>query len=139
MAAARPYKNITMTYRQKQPPPTWRRNARETCCWRSGEPGHFGNNCVYGWKADNVRSLKYDERLIGDQATTEKRTGEVANNREKSEGRRRRARADVYIKAPHHALRVITENADPSLVTQGWVGDKQCLVTVDTSLWQDQI
>jgi hypothetical protein len=29
-------------------------------------------------------------------------------------------------------LTVITEKADPSLVTQGWVGDKPCLVTVDT-------
>jgi hypothetical protein len=28
-------------------------------------------------------------------------------------------------------LTVITEKADPSLVTQGWVGDKPCLVTVD--------
>jgi hypothetical protein len=27
-------------------------------------------------------------------------------------------------------LTVITEKADPSLVTQGWIGDKPCLVTV---------
>jgi hypothetical protein len=32
-------------------------------------------------------------------------------------------------------LTVITENADPSLVTQGWVGDKPCLVTVDTGAY----
>jgi hypothetical protein len=36
------------------------------------------------------------------------------------------------LKPPHHALMVITENADPSLVAQGWVCDKPCLVTVDT-------
>jgi hypothetical protein len=30
-----------------------------------------------------------------------------------------------------HALSAITENADTSLVTQGLVGDKLCLVTVD--------
>jgi hypothetical protein len=61
-----------------------------------------------------------------------KRTGDVANNREKSEGRRRRAKAGVFIKAPRHALMVITENADPGLGTRGLGGDKQCLVTVDT-------
>jgi hypothetical protein len=32
-------------------------------------------------------------------------------------------------------LIVITEEADPSLVTQGWVGDKPCLVTVDTGAY----
>jgi hypothetical protein len=32
----------------------------------------------------------------------------------------------------HHMLAVITENTNPSLVTQGWVGDKPCLVTMDT-------
>jgi hypothetical protein len=36
------------------------------------------------------------------------------------------------LKSIHHTLTVITENEDPSLVTQGWVGDKPCLVTVDT-------
>jgi hypothetical protein len=56
----------------------------------------------------------------------------VASCRETSEGRRKRVNAGVYIKAPHHALTVITENADPSLVTQGSVGDSPCLVTVDT-------
>jgi hypothetical protein len=38
----------------------------------------------------------------------------------------------VYIKDSHHALTVITVNTDPSLLTQGWVGHKTCLVTVDT-------
>jgi hypothetical protein len=32
-------------------------------------------------------------------------------------------------------LTVIKENANPSLVTQGWVGDKPCLVTVDTGAY----
>jgi hypothetical protein len=32
-------------------------------------------------------------------------------------------------------LTVITENIDPSLVTQGWVGDKPCFVTVDTGAY----
>jgi hypothetical protein len=36
---------------------------------------------------------------------------------------------------PHHALTIIMVNADPSLVTQGWVGDKPCLVTVDTGVY----
>jgi hypothetical protein len=32
-------------------------------------------------------------------------------------------------------MTAITENSDPSLVTQGWVGDKPCLVTVDTGAY----
>jgi hypothetical protein len=60
------------------------------------------------------------ENLNDDQATTEKRTGWVANFRETSEGRGRRAIAGVYIKAPPHpALTVIKENENPSLGTQG--------------------
>jgi hypothetical protein len=34
-----------------------------------------------------------------------------------------------------HVLTVIMENADPSLVTQNWVGDKLRLVTVDTGVY----
>jgi hypothetical protein len=63
----------------------------------------------------------------------------VANLRQTSGGRRRRANAGIYIKAPHHALTVITENADPSLATQGWIGDKPCLVTVDTTVARPDI
>jgi hypothetical protein len=33
---------------------------------------------------------------------------------------------------PNHALTVNKEYTDPSLFTQGWVGDKPCRVTVDT-------
>jgi hypothetical protein len=71
------------------------------------------------------------EGLNGGQMAMKKQTGGVANNRETSKGQRRRANASVCIKAPHHTLIVITENTDLSLVTQGWVGDKPCLVTVD--------
>jgi hypothetical protein len=49
-----------------------------------------------------------------------------------SEGQWRRVDAGLCIKAPHHALTVITESVDPILVTQGWISDKPCLVTVDT-------
>jgi hypothetical protein len=72
------------------------------------------------------------EGLNGDQVTKKKGVGGVANSQETSEGRRRRAKPSVYIKALHHSLTIITENADPTLVTQGKVGDKPCLVTVDT-------
>jgi hypothetical protein len=43
--------------------------------------------------------------------------------------------AGVYMKAAHHALTVITENAGLSLVKQGWESDKPCLVTVDTGAY----
>jgi hypothetical protein len=39
------------------------------------------------------------------------------------------------LSAQRHALTVISENIDPSLVTQGWIGDKPCLVTVDTGAY----
>jgi hypothetical protein len=39
------------------------------------------------------------------------------------------------LKTMRHAMTVITENADPGLVTQGWVGNKPCLVTVDTGAY----
>jgi hypothetical protein len=43
----------------------------------------------------------------------------------------------VYTLSPptHHVLTVITERADHSLVTQGWVADKPCLITVDTGAY----
>jgi hypothetical protein len=41
--------------------------------------------------------------------------------------------ANSTLSPPRHALTVVTENADPSLVTQGLVSDKPCLVTVDTA------
>jgi hypothetical protein len=41
----------------------------------------------------------------------------------------------VYaLKPSHHALTIIMENANP-MVAQGWVGEKPCLVTVDTGVY----
>jgi hypothetical protein len=56
----------------------------------------------------------------------------VANCREKARPGREGWTPAYTLRSPHHALTGITEKADPSLVTQGWVGDKPCLVTVDT-------
>jgi hypothetical protein len=39
------------------------------------------------------------------------------------------------LRTPHHALTVIKEYTDPTLLTQGWVGDKPYLVTVDTGAY----
>jgi hypothetical protein len=39
------------------------------------------------------------------------------------------------VKPSHYALIGITTEADTGLVTQGWVGDKPCLVTVDTGAY----
>jgi hypothetical protein len=49
----------------------------------------------------------------------------MANCWETSEGRRKRADFSMYIKAPHHALTGITEQANPSLVT--WLGQWQTM------------
>jgi hypothetical protein len=45
-------------------------------------------------------------------------TGGMANHRETSEGRRRRARVGVYIKVLHYALNVIMEIAGHSRLGQ---------------------
>jgi hypothetical protein len=72
----------------------------------------------------------------GDQITTEKRVGAESNCRETAEGRRNRSDVGISIKPPpHYALTDITEKNDTSLVTQGWVGDKLCRVTVDTGAY----
>jgi hypothetical protein len=54
----------------------------------------------------------------------------------------KRARADgeggtlaSVVKPSHYALTGITTKADTALVTQVWVGDKPCLVTVDTGVY----
>jgi hypothetical protein len=39
------------------------------------------------------------------------------------------------LRLPHYGLTGGTEKADTSLVTQGWVGDKLCRVTVDTGAY----
>ncbi|XP_023716570.1 uncharacterized protein LOC111869344 [Cryptotermes secundus] len=55
-------------------------------------------------------------------------------------GKRARAggegRTPAYaLRPPHCALTDITQKANTSLVTQGWVGDKPCQVTVDTGAY----
>jgi hypothetical protein len=75
-------------------------------------------------------AIKIQLLLRGEK--TWKQTVGVATSQEMNEGRQRRADA---LRPSHHALTVIMENADPSLVTQGWVGDKPCLGTVDTGAY----
>jgi hypothetical protein len=60
----------------------------------------------------------------------ERRTRGVANRREMSRCRRKRAEASVHIKTPLPGA-VITERADPSPVTNGWVNDTPCLRIVN--------
>jgi hypothetical protein len=50
-------------------------------------------------------------------------------------GQRKRAGGGEYIKAPPHQHAVIIERTNPSLVTQGWVDDKPCSVTVNTEAY----
>jgi hypothetical protein len=75
-----------------------------------------------------------EEGLNGEQLTTKKK-----QERWQTVGKRARAdgdRTSAYaLKSIHHALTVITENADSSLVTQGCVGEKPYLMTVDTGAY----
>jgi hypothetical protein len=84
-----------------------------------------------------LRNFKRDRRPLrvvgtGHQETTEKWTEGMANHQEMSGYWWKTGDASIAIKASHHVLTVITEMADPSLVTQGCVGDKPCLVTINT-------
>jgi hypothetical protein len=75
----------------------------------------------------------------------EDRNGDRIKHRNKWErwptvGKRTRAggegRTPAYaLRPPHYALTDITRKHDTSLVTQGWVGDKPCRVTVDTGAY----
>jgi hypothetical protein len=86
--------------------------------------------------SDRIEKLDHQETNgNGDQITTQKRIGTVTNCRETGEGQRKGANAGICIKPPHYALTDITEKTDTSLVTQGWVGDKPCRVTVDTGTY----
>jgi hypothetical protein len=78
--------------------------------------------------SDRIEKLDHQETNgNGDQITTQERTGTVTNCR---------GRTPAYaLKSPHYALIDITEKTDTSLVTQGWVGDKPCRVTVDTGAY----
>jgi hypothetical protein len=35
----------------------------------------------------------------------------------------------------HRTLNLLTEMAENSLITQGWIGNKLCLVTIDTGTY----
>jgi hypothetical protein len=65
----------------------------------------------------------------------QRRAGGVANRRETGDCRQKRRNAGINIKVIHHVLTVITERHDPSLVTQGYVDDNLCLVTVETEAY----
>jgi hypothetical protein len=61
-------------------------------------------------------------------------------NRKYQSGKRVRAGGEgqtpaYVVRLSHYALTGITIKADTGLVTQGWVGDKLCLVTVDTGAY----
>jgi hypothetical protein len=71
----------------------------------------------------------------GDQVTTDKRAERVANCRETEEGWRRGANAGICIQDPQLRVDRQHRKADIRLVTQVWVGDKPCLVTVDTGAY----
>jgi hypothetical protein len=80
-------------------------------------------------------SSNHQKGQNGDQVTTEKQARRVANYQETGGLAEKRPMPVYTLRTPHHALTNITENTDPSLVTQGWVGDKPCLVTVDTGAY----
>jgi hypothetical protein len=94
----------------------------------------------------DVRSQKVDERPLRDtedpprksdwrtsnEREADRKGGQPSGNERGPEDKCGRRRINY---GPYQALTVITENVDPSLVTQGWVGGKPCHVTVDTGAY----
>jgi hypothetical protein len=73
----------------------------------------------------------------GDREKTEARIGGAANRRERSGFQTKGGMPPYKLRPPDHALTLIIEKADPSLVTYCWVYAKPCLVTVDTGCIRD--
>jgi hypothetical protein len=136
--AARSNTTSTKTFWESRSPPTQQRNARQSECWSCGESGHLESTCPYRRKAENDRRWKPEDRPNRDtrelprksewRASNEETNRRVASLRENEEGPEEKGEC----RSMHLVLTVIMENADPSLVTQGWIGDNPCLVTVDT-------
>jgi hypothetical protein len=64
---------------------------------------------------------------MGDRVMTQKRKGGVVSCQNRTGGgRQKRVDGGIYIKKLHHMSTVMRERADPSLVTQGWVGNEPC-------------
>jgi hypothetical protein len=68
-------------------------------CWTCGEPGHYWVSYPYRREAENDWRGKRDEKP------------QTHSNLQK------RGDAGIYIKFLHHMLTIITEGANPSLVT----------------------
>jgi hypothetical protein len=62
LIAARPPKTSSRTFWGSRFPPTWRRDARNSTCWSSGDTGHFESNCPYRKKAENDQRWKPEDR-----------------------------------------------------------------------------
>jgi hypothetical protein len=144
--AARPHKNNTNIYRgTDRPPPDDEtqnnQNAeavenRATSRVTAPMKGRLIMSGVKNMKIGQAETRgNHQEGRNGDQVTTKKRTGGVANNREPARAGGEGRTLAYLLRPTHYALTAITENADPSLVAQGWVGEKPCLLTVDTDAY----
>jgi hypothetical protein len=144
LLAARLHKMSTRTFWGSRSPPPWRRDTRRSACWSCGEPGHFRGSCPYGRETENDQRLKRDERSSRDTREPPRKSEWLqSNNREadRSDGQPLgNERASAYtLRAPHHMLAVSMEQADPSLVTQGWVDDKPYRVLFRVQDGQEQV
>jgi hypothetical protein len=100
-------------------------------------PGHFRGNCLCGRESENDdRCRKHDERPQRDTGTGKKVRMATEKQRSGQEGWSTVGKgvgAGIYIKASHHVLSL---RKGPTLAqSHGWIGDKPCLVTVDTGAY----
>jgi hypothetical protein len=144
LAARPPPKRNARTFWGRRLPQIGRRDQTQSACWSCGV-----NQATSGVTAPTEVRMKAttstgnemkDLRDTREQARwsewrpgkTERQAGGGANHWEMSGCQMERGNAGMHIKASHHVLTVITERANPILVALGWVGERPCLVTIDT-------
>jgi hypothetical protein len=91
-------------------------------CWSCGEPETRWQTC------ERHMRVSKKARMVTEKWQVDRRGSHLSGNMWVSaeKGEHQRAHSGPPPRA------VITEKADPSLVTQGWVSDKPWLMTVDT-------
>jgi hypothetical protein len=105
-AAARPtarLREVTRVPTGRPPTPPERRRNERPVCWQCGKSGHFWRDC------------------------RQRRPGQTGQG-----SRTRTEVTEPSIKPPRYAVNVLAEWAKGSLISDGWVQEKPCRVTIDT-------
>jgi hypothetical protein len=137
MVTTRPHQNTHKTYRGNRWTLARREDAQLAVCWSFGVPGHFKEVAM------DTQNRKVMERHKGTKENNreEKNCNRITTKKQMGTVRKRtraggEGRTPAYaLRSPHYELTDNTRKHDSSMVTQGWLGDKRCLVTLDTGAY----